>query len=163
MVTTGVCTQDLVNEFLVVHTEHDAYRMALVRLIGSQKDIGPRTENYSELGEEELVAPGYPRGGFELRDCKVERTYDRAARMASIKWTFAPVAMDLRAAVAGALIYNASKGERALSTHAFGAWSTFIVSPTLIRQVLVHLEIPMGERGSLLSRGQPQGEVLWAT
>ncbi|HUW57620.1 MAG TPA: hypothetical protein VMZ92_13355 [Planctomycetota bacterium] len=107
--------QALVNSFKLemlqgVHQPGDIYRMALYT---ADADLGEDTTTYTTRGE--VFGPGYQAGGVALKDFRALLD----GRTALLDWAD-PVWPNATLAARGALIYNFSKGNRAVVVIDFG-------------------------------------------
>lgn len=99
-------------DFLMgIHTQSDHYKLALYT---SLAELSPRTEVY--LPTHEVMGKGYERGGQVLRgyQCGLDNG------VAVLGWRESLVWEDASISAAGALVYNASKGNRAVVVIDFG-------------------------------------------
>ena len=94
-----------------IHQPTDEYRIALY---SAQADLSPLVESYSTDGEI-LGSPGYTAGGQVLAGL----TISMDGRVAVIDWAD-PLWPNATITARGALIYNASKGNRAMTVLDFG-------------------------------------------
>src|SRR5687767_6386509 len=98
-------------DFLMgIHTPHDEYKMALYR---AEAVLSPATQVYTPAGE--ISGKGYERGGKRVQgyQCGLDGT------TAVLGWTQDTVWQDASMEAWGALIYNASKGNRAVVVVSF--------------------------------------------
>jgi hypothetical protein len=111
MITQGVCFSFLEELFQGIHTNLDTYMMAIFT---SAADLDKTTTEYDPTGE--ASGDGYDAGGQELTGFQV--TTDSGKTIISwdspIEWN--PSTLTGR----GALIYNASKSNRAVMVIDFG-------------------------------------------
>jgi hypothetical protein len=111
-IISGLCTSAK-REFLMgFHTPGDQYRVALYR---QDANLSPeRTTSYTNQGE--ITGEGYVAGGQALHgyQCLLDRG------VAVMGWTQAPTWKNATIVAWGALIYNASKGNRAVVIVDFG-------------------------------------------
>lgn len=119
-ITTAVCksfTRELFNS-TVGHDETDTYKVALIKP-GASGTFDGNTTNYSALGTDEVASgSGYATGGATLGGIT-----PGASGYVSIDWSDAVWATASFSA-AGALIYNASKSNRAVCVLSFGGTYT---------------------------------------
>lgn len=118
-IATGVCNSWIQESAQGVHEAGDIYKMALIKP-ASAGAHGENTTNYSDLGVDEVAAAlGYTAGGINLSGFAV----GLAAGVTSVDFNDAvwPLASF---SAAGALIYNATQGNKALCVLSFGG--TFI-------------------------------------
>ena len=111
MITHGMCDSFRLECFAGIHQPDDDYRIALYV---EKATLSPRTTNYTTAGE--IVGKGYTAGGAKLQGM-VQRLDAGTACWSwreTVKWT--PSSLVAR----GALIYNASRGGRALAVIDFG-------------------------------------------
>lgn len=111
MIVSGLCTAAKRDFLMGVHTPSDEYRIALYT---ARADLSPATTVYTAVGE--VSGPGYVRGGQPLVGyrCGID------GGVAVMGWLEAPVWHNASLSASGALIYNASKGNRALVVVDFG-------------------------------------------
>ena len=108
-------------EFLTgVHQDVDTYRVALY---GASARLGLQTKTYSPVGE--VKGQGYTAGGIALSGY----TSGEDATGGYIGWLEDAVWENASIDVCGALIYNASKGNRALHVTAFPESVKSVVGP----------------------------------
>lgn len=109
MIEPGLCQQVKLDFMTGVHTPSDTYRLALYT-VNCEMDCSIR--NYTDI--DEVRGMGYEPGGVILTGYKAELHGDIAClTFNSAVWPKA----NIRAA--GALLYNASKGNRALCVISF--------------------------------------------
>lgn len=108
MIESGVSRAYKLDILRGEHTEKDSYYMALYT---SDADIGPQTERYTAKGE--VRGTGYQAGGKSI-ELKVEPfAYGAAVVVGEQLWDFATITAQ------GAMIYNASKGNKVVAVMAF--------------------------------------------
>lgn len=106
----GLCTVAKRDFLAGVHQPGDRY---MVALYGMGADIGPGTAAYSTRNE--IDGRGYKAGGMQLRNPKVWMDDEHGyLTFDSVKWVNATLE------AYGALIYNASKGNKAIAVVDFG-------------------------------------------
>ncbi len=123
MITAAFCTaakRDLLNG---IHRPEDEYRLALY---GLDADLGPDTETYQPTGEARGL--GYYAGGLLLKGRKV--TLDRQTGCLDFEDAIWP---DSTITAAGALFYNASRGDAALAVLFFGGELSSVNGPFTVR------------------------------
>ena len=108
MIESGVCRTYKVDVLRGIHSEDDTYYMALYT---DAANIGPQTERYSPNGE--IVGSGYEQGGKKIDLRVVSDAYGAAITFDEQVWEIATIAAN------GSMIYNASKGNRAVAVMAF--------------------------------------------
>jgi hypothetical protein len=94
-----------------IHTDTDTYKIALYT---SAADIGPQTTVYTATGE--VVGQGYTAGGMTLTGFAV--TIDGSEGV--LDFTNNPVWANATLTVRGAMIYNASKGNKVVGVFNYG-------------------------------------------
>lgn len=110
MIETSVCNQFKLDVSEGLHQPGDSYRIALYT---EDAVLGPETKAYTR--ENEVEGPGYDIGGKSLTGRRVVMVRGVAC------WTFNdPIWDNATFSAAGALIYNASRGNAALATFDFG-------------------------------------------
>ena len=123
----GLCTSFLAEALRGVHTEKDTYKLALYT---ERAQLGGATERYAPAGE--CAGPGYTAGGQRLEGYDVLEDGNAVVlTFLDARWPKATIT-----GAVGGLIYNASKGNRAVGVIAFGgamssANSTFDVEMPL--------------------------------
>ena len=105
MIIPGVCVSAWRDFLMGVHQPADEYKVALY---GVNATLSPNTEFYSPNGE--VTAPGYVAGGKVLTGYAC--TTDKG--MAVLGWRNPVVWEGATIGAYGALVYNASKGNRAV-------------------------------------------------
>lgn len=102
----GTCTAAKRDFLLGVHGPNDVYKIALY---GPMAVLGPMTDTYTPHGE--VTAKGYERGGKVLTgyQCGIDQNVGVLGWKEPVTWQEATITAH------GALIYNASKGNRALA------------------------------------------------
>jgi hypothetical protein len=118
-ITTGVCNSWIQESAQGVHEAADSYKIALIKP-ASAGAHGENTTNYSDLGADEVAAGlGYTAGGTNLSGFAVSL----AAGVISVD--FADAVWPLASfSAAGALIYNATQGNKALCVLSWGGTFT---------------------------------------
>lgn len=110
MITSGGCISFFVECFDGVHGPDDTYKVALY---DGTADLGPQTTRYTTAGE--AKGAGYEIGGVVLTGRRLTKLDNGAAL------SFNPVVIPKSTlAASGALVYNASKGNRAVAVADFG-------------------------------------------
>lgn len=109
-ITQGVTNQWKQDVLRGVHQEGDSYRIALYTNVAS---LDKSVKAYTKKGE--VVGAGYEAGGILLSGT----TYGSAGDVAYMDWSD-PIWAKATITARGALIYNASKGNVALSVIDFG-------------------------------------------
>lgn len=89
----------------------DIFRIALYT---SSADLGPNTTVYTTVGE--VVGGGYTAGGKALTNATINTGYNTAYISFDTPITWAGATFTAR----GALIYNVSKGNKAVAVYNFG-------------------------------------------
>lgn len=111
MIEAGLCVSYKAEILRGVHRESDLYRIALY---AEDAPLSPRTASYAPLGE--VGGPGYQPGGRDLSGFAV--TLDGGTAVLD----FADPSWPVSTLVAhGALIYNATRENRAVAVVDFGA------------------------------------------
>lgn len=110
-IISGLCTSAKRDFLMGFHTPGDQYRVALYT---QNANLSPQTTTYVPQGE--VAGEGYQPGGQALHgyQCVIDQG------VAVLGWTQPPVWKNATIAAWGALIYNASKGNRALVVVDFG-------------------------------------------
>lgn len=117
-----------------VHQAGDVYMIALYT---SSAALGPDTTVYSSAGESK--GAGYTAGGMQLTGRSVKQSSSGAAWL---EWAD-PVWKNARFSARGALIYNATRGNRALRVLDFGEEVTSTNAPFTV-------ELPRGADNGLI-------------
>lgn len=113
MITTGLCYSYKREVLEGIHEAVDDYRIALFR---ATADLGPTTTVYSGQAGEVATAGGYVAGGKVLTGFTIGETGGTAwLDFDDVVWPNATIKAD------GAMIYNATKGNRAVCVIAFDA------------------------------------------
>jgi hypothetical protein len=109
-----------------IHQPGDIYKIALIKS-GQARNFGKDLTNYSDLGSDEVEdGNGYTSGGQELQGftCGLseERLFDRptGGGRAWMDWTTNPVWGAATISAEGFLIYNETRGGKAIGVYAFG-------------------------------------------
>jgi len=110
MIVSGMCNVAKVDFMRGVHQPGDEYKIALY---GKDANLSPMTETYTPDGE--VKAKGYHPGGMTLQGYRC----DLDGTTAVMGWEYDPVWKNVTITAYGALIYNASKGNRALAVVEF--------------------------------------------
>ncbi len=125
MITTKTTTSFIVECLNGVHLPTDTYKVALIKT-GHTGQYNTQTTNYgvgglttpayNNLGSDEVVAAGYPAGGLSLTAPSIN-TYNNSI----VAFDFAdPAALNnVTISADGGLIYNVSKGGKAVAVFAF--------------------------------------------
>ena len=108
-IITGVTTEAKL--IFLSAVMHDKCKLALYT---SQADIGPETKVYTPEGE--VRGQGYKPGGVELTGCRVWE--DRGA--ACLTWN-SPTLPNASITAGGFMIYDASKGNKAIFVGSYSA------------------------------------------
>lgn len=109
-ILAGLCRTAKRDFLLGVHQPGDRYKIALY---GPNAHLNPLVETYTTEGE--VVGQGYERGGRPLRGYRCE--LDGAT--AVLGWTDTVAWPNATISAAGALVYNASKQNKALVVISF--------------------------------------------
>jgi hypothetical protein len=110
-ITTAICNSFKLEVLEGVHQPGDDYRMALYAVAAT---LNKGTTVYSATNE--VSGPGYTAGGKSLTSRSASLDTDTAIiDFADPAWPNATIT------ARGALIYNASRGNKAVSVHDFGA------------------------------------------
>ena len=114
-ITTAVCDGYIRDSINGLHTVGDTFKLALIRP-GAAGTLGQATENYRDLGPDELPAAlGYLRGGALVHGPTPFKAAGQwFARFTDAVWPLASFQ------AAGGLLYNESKGGAAVMVLAFG-------------------------------------------
>lgn len=117
-ITTAVCDSYTKEVMEGVHLVTDTYKVALIKP-ASAGAHGAATTNYSNLGADEISGTGYTAGGKNLTTPATALS----AGVASLdfddaQWTSASFSAD------GALIYNATRANKAVCVLSFGGTYT---------------------------------------
>jgi hypothetical protein len=123
-VTTANCNSFKLEALRGVHLDSDTYKIALIKHDPSGT-FDKTTENYRDLAKDEVSGNGYTAGGLVLANGKWALNGDTA----SVDWDDA-VWLAATISADGALIYNASKRNRAVQVIAFADTSPIPVSST---------------------------------
>lgn len=116
MITGGLCTAAKRDFLMGVHQQGDDYRIALYT---TEANLSPLdVEFYTSVGE--VQTKGYTAGGKSLQGyvCRVE------GAAAMLGWEHDPQWQNVTIRAAGALIYNASRDNRALAVIQFDEVTT---------------------------------------
>lgn len=105
MITPGLCTSVKLDWITGVHQPTDQYKIALYN---ADAILNPETRTYTPAGE--IRGEGYVPGGQVLNGFTARM--DRGAAVGG--WLTPPLWPNATMTAHGALIYNASKGNRAL-------------------------------------------------
>lgn len=118
-VTTAMCNSYKLDGHNGVHQPGDDYKIALIKA-GHAGTFGKATTNYSDLGSDEVAnGNGYTTGGKSLTSRAASLDGDAAiVDFADPVWTAATISAD------GALIYNASRSNKAVAVFSFGGTIT---------------------------------------
>lgn len=135
MITSGLCDSFHLELLQAVHDfAHDTFKIALIAA-GHVGTYGPATETYSDLtdnGDEATDTSGnarYVAGGATLAGVALAL----ADGVAFVDWTVNPSwGPDASISAAGALVYNASKGNKAVCVLAFSEVKTSTMGPFTI-------------------------------
>lgn len=112
MILAGVCYSFKAEVLRGIHAESDTYKVALFALSAS---LGPQTTNYAGQDGEVLDGNGYTTGGKDLPGFSVGLTGAVAfLSFSDVTWEHSTIR------ARGGLIYNASKGNRAVAVVDFG-------------------------------------------
>ncbi len=109
MIENGVCRTYKADLLRGVHSEEDTYYIALYT---DSASIGPETERYSSAGE--VSGSGYEKGGKQIGLRVMSSDYGADIMLENPTWETATIAAN------GCLIYNATKGNRAVAVFSFG-------------------------------------------
>lgn len=112
-ITTAICNSFKLEVAQRVHLDTDVYKLALIKH-SPTGTFDKATTNYSALGADELVATGYTAGGVVL----VNGVWALIGDAASFGWNDAvwtPVSFSSD----GALIYNSTRGGKAVQVMSF--------------------------------------------
>ena len=114
-ITTAVCDSYTQEVMSGVHLSTDTYKIALIKP-SSVGTIGAATANYSALGTDEVAAGlGYSTGGISLSGFNTSLATGVASLdFADATWPLASFS------AAGALIYNATQGNKSVCVLNFG-------------------------------------------
>lgn len=111
MIISGMCLMAKRDFLMGIHAPGDTYKIALYT---KDADVSPSTQAYTPNGE--VIAQGYERGGKVLQgyQCGLDGTTAVLGWREPVTWP------DATMTAWGALIYNASKGGRAIVVVGFG-------------------------------------------
>jgi hypothetical protein len=109
MIESGICRSYKVDLLRGVHSEDDSYYMALYN---DRADLGPTTEVYSSTGE--ATGNGYQKGGKKVDLRVLPSEYGAVILIDDLTWEAATIMAN------GCLVYNATKGNRAVAAFHFG-------------------------------------------
>ncbi len=110
MITTAFCASYEVERYKGVHQEGDTYKLALIKT-GHVGTFNRDTTNYSQLGADEVAnGNGYATGGIVLANFTVTRSGLVVSATFDDPAPFDPATFS----VDGYLIYNATRGNRAV-------------------------------------------------
>lgn len=106
MIIPGLCTVAHRDFLMGIHQPFDDYKCALY---GADAFLSPQTPEYTTVGE--VVAPGYTAGGKSLSGyvCTLDQGIGVMGWRDTLVWEHSSIS------AYGALIYNASKGGRAVA------------------------------------------------
>lgn len=104
MITPGICQTFLAESFAGVHRPEDDYRIAL---FGATAELSSATQKFATLGE--VSGAGYITGGQTLAGYSI--VTDGAAVVLDFNDA---IWRDASITASGALIYNATRGDRAV-------------------------------------------------
>lgn len=107
-IVSGVCNSYKREILRGVHSENDEYRLALY---GESASLSPETTKYSSAGE--VMGQGYTAGGLKLSGFTVSGETSGCLDFDDVKIKEATIT------ACGGLIYNASKGGKAVSVVEF--------------------------------------------
>lgn len=126
-ITTAVCDAYIRDSITGVHAVGDTFKLALIRP-GASGTHGQATENYRDLGPDELPAAlGYMRGGCVVYGPTAEKAAGMwFARFTDAVWPLASFQ------ATGALLYNETKGGAAVLVLAFGGLYTGNGGPFIV-------------------------------
>lgn len=117
-ITTALCNSYKQEVLAGTHGSGDTYKLALIKAAPAGT-LDKSTTNYSQLGADEVVGTGYSAGGVTLSGFTIALTGDTASiDWADAVWASATFSAD------GALLYNASKSNKAVCVIAFGSTYT---------------------------------------
>lgn len=109
MIEHGMC-RSYKNEILRgIHSDEDTYYLALY---DGDANIGPQTQRYTSNGE--VKGGGYRPGGKQVKLRVVPDEYGAAIWVENVVWETTSIA------ARGCLLYNATKGSRAVAVFSFG-------------------------------------------
>lgn len=128
----GLCTTYMAEAFRGVHSDTDTYKLALYT---NHASLNSSTQVYSSTHE--VRGPGYTPGGTVLSGFDVIEDGSAVA----FTWTDAHWDRCTVSDAAGGLIYNASKGNRAVGVVAFA-------SPLACQNGALDIEFPVAEAGT---------------
>lgn len=121
MIKQSVCQCALLDFLKGIHQPGDTYKIALFT---ASANLGYDTKTYTPVGE--AKGPGYEAGGQALSGIKYD--YEPA----SVGWSASPRWPNSSIRARGALIFNASKDNRALAVLDFGEDKISSVGPWFI-------------------------------
>jgi hypothetical protein len=115
-----------------LHALGDEYRVALIRQ-GETGRFGPATDNYKRLGADEAKGTGYTKGGMPIE--RLPSIWDGSGCALQFKTPIELPSATLTAA--GLLVYNSSKGGRAVLVQKFLEPLMVAQAPLIIDQLPV--------------------------
>lgn len=123
MITAGLCDAYKLDCQNGVHQPDDEYRIALY---GETAALSPATVAYTPQGE--VSGQGYKAGGQPMKG----RVSGVHAGVGWVSWKDSPRWNDATIKAHGALLYNASKGNRAMAVYSFGECVTSTNGPFVV-------------------------------
>lgn len=123
-ITTAVCNTFKKEALEGVHEASDTYKIALIKT-SPAGTFGKATTNYSDLGADEASGTGYSAGGATLAGYATGLSGDTAyIDWNDATWATASISAD------GALIYNATQGNKAVQVINFADTGSVPVTST---------------------------------
>ena len=119
-IASAICNTFKADVLNAVHLPSDVYKIALYT---SSADLGAHTETYTMAGE--VSGEGYSSGGAVLTG----RRLVVDGGVAIIDWSDDPTWRESTIKASGALIYNATRGNRAIAVCDFGSEITSTAGP----------------------------------
>lgn len=139
-ITTALCATFEQEILEAIHnltqTSGDTFAMALIKP-SPAGTFGRGTTNYSNLGSDEVTGTGYTAGGFAWTASQnvTPAVQGDSNSTVTASWSANPTwGPNASIAAAGALIYNTSKGNRAVAVFSFGGTQQ-VVGGTLVVQL----------------------------
>lgn len=124
----GVCASALVEFMQGVHKSDDVYKIALY---SGNAQLDTRIKNYTAAGE--VSGPGYMPGGQVLEGIQYE-VHEGSDPYSCMGWSNSPRWENATIKVRRAVIYNASKGNKAIAVIDFGEDKASSAGPWFVKE-----------------------------